>query len=133
VTELILPARCPSSSSTEAQVTGPDENIAAALRAFAEQLREAAETNALEPNSIRKSKARPEQLRAIAKEIDTLAERSQSASYQAFARLLDKARQAGATIASETVFAVGRAFAGHSYVRPDLPVSPSGGPMKRRS
>jgi hypothetical protein len=110
-------------------VTDPDEHIAAALKAFAKQLREAAEVGALEPSSTRKSEARRERLHQIAKEIEVLAEHSQSASYQAFARLLDKARRAGATIAGETVFAVGRTFVGRSYVRPQI-AHQSSGPTK---
>jgi hypothetical protein len=102
----------------EAQVTGPDENIAAALRALAEQQRKDAEVSDIEPSSTRKSEARREKLHQIAQEMEVLAENSRSASYQIFARLLDNAKQAGVAVANETVFAVGRAFVGRSYVRP---------------
>jgi hypothetical protein len=60
-------------------VTDPDENIAAALRVFAAQLREAAASVALGPSSTGKSAARREQLHQIAQGIELVAENSRSA------------------------------------------------------
>jgi Integrase core domain len=55
-----------------------------------------------------------------------LAERSESASYQAFARLLAKADGAGATLARETIIAVSSAFLSRPYVRSKRPLTRAG-------
>ena len=99
-------------------MTGPDENIALALRAFALQVQKATEASDLNPSSNRISEEGRQQLLQIAKGIEALAEHSETASYQAFVRLLRKAERAGATIPSNTVFTVGRAFIDRLYVRP---------------
>jgi hypothetical protein len=74
-------------------VTGPDNNISAALVAFANHLQQAAEAGLAGPFSARQSENRLQRLHQIAKEAEALAEHSESASYQAFARLLAKAEE----------------------------------------
>jgi hypothetical protein len=76
--------------------------------------------------SARQSENRLQRLHEISKEAEALAEHSESASYQAFARLLAKAEGVGATIARETIIAVGSAFISRQYVWPKLPASSSG-------
>ena len=81
-------------------------------------MQKATEASDRNSSSERISEESRQQLLQIAMGIEALAEHSETASYQAFARLLEKAEAAGATIPSDKVFAVGRAFIDRLYVRP---------------
>jgi hypothetical protein len=104
--------------------TGFDENIATALFTFAKFVRQTAEVSFQCFLSTQEAEVRRRYLLQIADDAEVLAKYPSSATYQAFARLLNKAQELGAGIARETIIAVASAFIHRPYVRPKLPKGP---------
>lgn len=93
-----------------------DGHVAAALYAFAKEIRRKAEPGRGAPNSHSNGEGRQQNLEQLAARAEGLAANPRKATYQGFERILKQAEELGAPPEREIVIAVASAFMQRPYV-----------------
>jgi hypothetical protein len=93
-----------------------DGHVAAALYAFAKDIRRKADPGRTAPASQRNGEFRQQNLEQLAAQAEGLAANPRKATYQAFERILKQAEELGAPAERDIVIAVASAFMQRPYI-----------------
>jgi hypothetical protein len=93
-----------------------DGHVAAALYAFAKDIRRKADPGRATPSSQRNGEFRQQNLEQLAAQAEGLAANPRKATYQGFERILKQAEELGAPAERDVVIAVASAFMQRPYV-----------------
>ncbi|MBV8763996.1 MAG: hypothetical protein JO137_03100 [Hyphomicrobiales bacterium] len=93
-----------------------DGHVAAALYAFAKEIRRKADPGRTRPATQRNGEFRQQNLEQLAAQAEGLAANPRKATYQGFERILKQAEELGAPAERDIVIAVASAFMQRPYV-----------------